>query len=186
MKNIKTYEDFVNEEINLRKGLMGAALATSLMGGMTSCNKEDIKPSIEINQSYNKFEGNWTTGFQYQAGIGNTNHFSCKITFRNNGEYIISERVTNGVSYASLVKGKYEIKENYTYANNQGVGPVMIFYPYEGSGGNYLKMIELEKDHMYELQREPMSSEMQQVLGVESPNSLSSVFVPTIIITRQY
>ena len=44
MKTIKTYEDFVNEEINLRKGLMGAALATSLMGGMTSCNKEDIEP----------------------------------------------------------------------------------------------------------------------------------------------
>jgi hypothetical protein len=30
MKNIKTYEDFVNEEINLRKGLMGAALGAGL------------------------------------------------------------------------------------------------------------------------------------------------------------
>ena len=42
MKNIKTYEDFVNEEINLRKGLMGAALGASLMSGIQSC---DTKPS---------------------------------------------------------------------------------------------------------------------------------------------
>ena len=44
MKNIKTYEHFVNEEINLRKGLIGAALTTSLMGGMTSC--DDTKDPV--------------------------------------------------------------------------------------------------------------------------------------------
>ena len=44
MKNIKTYEDFCNEEINLKKAVVGAALGASLLGGMSSCKKEDIKP----------------------------------------------------------------------------------------------------------------------------------------------
>lgn len=45
MRNIKKYEDFFNEEINLRKGLMGAALGASLIGGMTSCdNKKPQEP----------------------------------------------------------------------------------------------------------------------------------------------
>lgn len=50
MRYIKTYEqhrDLTNEEINLKKALVGAALGASLMGGMTSCKKEDIKPVKE-------------------------------------------------------------------------------------------------------------------------------------------
>jgi hypothetical protein len=73
MKTIKTYEDFVNEEINLRKGLMGAALATSLMGGMTSCKKEIIEPNkIELtqnqNQSFISFGGDWKIYKTVQGG----------------------------------------------------------------------------------------------------------------------
>jgi hypothetical protein len=50
MKNIKTYEDFVNEnlineEINFKKLAIGAAIGASLLSGMTSCKKEDIKPN---------------------------------------------------------------------------------------------------------------------------------------------
>ena len=42
MKNIKTYEDFVNEEVNLRKGLMGAALGASLLAN-TGCGPSETE-----------------------------------------------------------------------------------------------------------------------------------------------
>ena len=35
MNKIKTYEDFVNEEINLRKAAAGVVLGASLLGGMS-------------------------------------------------------------------------------------------------------------------------------------------------------
>ena len=47
MRNIKKYEDFVNEEINLRKGLMGAALGASLIGGITSCDNKKTQEPIQ-------------------------------------------------------------------------------------------------------------------------------------------
>ena len=47
MKNIKTYEDFVNEEINLRKGLMGAALGAGLAFSNTA-NSQDVKTTNVI------------------------------------------------------------------------------------------------------------------------------------------
>jgi hypothetical protein len=52
MKKIKTYEDFVNEEINLRKAAAGVVLGASLLGGMSSCKKTDIKPiSQEVSSN---------------------------------------------------------------------------------------------------------------------------------------
>ena len=51
MKTIKKYEDFINEEINIKKALAGAALGASLLGGMSSCKKSDIKPSNPIEQN---------------------------------------------------------------------------------------------------------------------------------------
>lgn len=54
MKKIKTYEDFVNEEINLRKAAAGVVLGASLLGGMSSCKKTDIKPiSQEVSSNQN-------------------------------------------------------------------------------------------------------------------------------------
>jgi hypothetical protein len=185
MKNIKTYEDFVNEEINLRKGLMGAAMAASLMGGMTSCNKEDIKPNTEQTIQDNILVGNWTTSFQFNAGNYNE-VFSCKITFKSNGDYIITERVTSGHSYPSLVKGKYKIIDNYTYANNQGTGKALVLIPSDGSPENYLKIVEVESDYRYDLIREPHTPSMQQALGAESPTSINSIFVPDLTITKQF
>lgn len=185
MKNIKTYEDFVNEEINLRKGLIGAALATSLMGGMTSCNKEDIKPNIEQTIQDNIFVGNWTTSFQFNSGNYDES-FSCKITFKSNGDYIVTERVTSGLSYPSLVKGKYKIIDNYTYANNKGVGKALVLIPdgYNDSYKNYLRISEIESEYRYMLYKEPQSQSMQQALGVEARWG-TSVFVPDLAITKQ-
>jgi hypothetical protein len=48
MKNIKTYDDFVNEEINLKKALTGVALGASLLGGMSSCKKEPLNSSVTL------------------------------------------------------------------------------------------------------------------------------------------
>ena len=49
MKTIKTYEDFVNEEINWRKALIGATIVTGL--SLSSCDTktelENKKPQIE-------------------------------------------------------------------------------------------------------------------------------------------
>jgi hypothetical protein len=49
MKKIKTYEDFVNEEINWRKALLGATIVTGL--SLSSCDTktelESKKPQIE-------------------------------------------------------------------------------------------------------------------------------------------
>lgn len=50
MKNIKSYEDFTNEEINIKKTLAGVALGASLLGGMTSCKKSEREPN-KIEQS---------------------------------------------------------------------------------------------------------------------------------------
>jgi hypothetical protein len=47
MKKIKKYQEFTNEEINWKKGIATATIGASLMGGMTSCSKEDIKPNTE-------------------------------------------------------------------------------------------------------------------------------------------
>ena len=47
MRYIRTYKqhhELTNEEINLKKAVVGAALGASLLGGMSSCKKEDIKP----------------------------------------------------------------------------------------------------------------------------------------------
>ena len=52
MRKIKTYEDFVNEELNWKKAVAGAALGASLLGGMSSCKKTDIKPTqIPVEQT---------------------------------------------------------------------------------------------------------------------------------------
>lgn len=54
MKKIKTYEDFVNEEINLRKGLMSAALGAGLALSNPSYSQVLNKPdSIEISDDNN-------------------------------------------------------------------------------------------------------------------------------------
>ena len=55
MRKIKNYQEFTNEEINWRKGLATAAIGASLMGVMTSCNKEDIRPNQEITNPYQSF-----------------------------------------------------------------------------------------------------------------------------------
>lgn len=71
MKNIKSYEDFCNEEINLKKALAGAALGASLMGGMTSCKKTDIEPiqqEILKPSEVFKFQGDWYIYKTVQGG----------------------------------------------------------------------------------------------------------------------
>ncbi len=45
MEKIKTYEEFVNEEINLRKGLMGAALGAGLSLSNPSFSQNTLKDS---------------------------------------------------------------------------------------------------------------------------------------------
>lgn len=50
MKNIKSYKNFINEEVNWRKAVTGIALATSLSLG--SC--KDIKPGEVIYVYTNK------------------------------------------------------------------------------------------------------------------------------------
>lgn len=55
MKKIKNYQEFTNEEINWKKGLATAAIGASMMGGMTSCEKEVIKPNQEITNPYQSF-----------------------------------------------------------------------------------------------------------------------------------
>jgi uncharacterized protein YxjI len=44
MRKVKSYEDFVNEEINLKKALVGGALAASL----TACGPNDNKRSVDV------------------------------------------------------------------------------------------------------------------------------------------
>ena len=44
MRKVKNYEDFVNEEINLKKSLVGGALAASL----AACGPNDGKRSVDI------------------------------------------------------------------------------------------------------------------------------------------
>ena len=41
MKKIKSYGEFINEEINWKKGLATAALGASLLGGVQSCGPDD-------------------------------------------------------------------------------------------------------------------------------------------------
>lgn len=87
MRKVKTYEDFVNEEINLRKGLMGAALGASLMSGITSCdntinlssgdkeikntNRNFILSDYEIQQSINNEYKNRSQSFKIPFTIKN-------------------------------------------------------------------------------------------------------------------
>lgn len=121
MKRIRNYEDFMNEELNFRKALVGAAIGASVLGGMSSCNKEDIKPNIELTIKQNLLKGNWKTSFKYWVSYPgqyfNTNSeeesFSCEISFKENGKYIISNRKTGNKTYSNLVEGNYEIFENY-------------------------------------------------------------------------
>lgn len=51
MKSIKSYEDFCNEEINWKKALTGAAMASTL-GGVTSCDEPMGKTPTSDNLSY--------------------------------------------------------------------------------------------------------------------------------------
>lgn len=44
MRKVKSYEDFINEEINLKKALVGGALATSLV----ACGPNDGKRTINV------------------------------------------------------------------------------------------------------------------------------------------
>jgi uncharacterized protein YxjI len=44
MRKVKNYEDFINEEINLKKALVGGALAASL----AACGPNDNKRSVDI------------------------------------------------------------------------------------------------------------------------------------------
>ena len=58
MKNIKTYEDFVNEEINLRKDLMGAALGAGLaLSNPVYPQVTNIKTPISVNQQVTSIDG---------------------------------------------------------------------------------------------------------------------------------
>jgi hypothetical protein len=71
MNKVKTYEQFINEEINWRKGLATAAIGASLLGGMTSCNKEVIEPNqIETTQeqTFKSFGGEWKISKTVQGG----------------------------------------------------------------------------------------------------------------------
>jgi hypothetical protein len=60
MNKVKTYEQFINEEINWRKGLATAALGASLMGGITSCgpNTEETKKEqlVEFNREIDSIQ----------------------------------------------------------------------------------------------------------------------------------
>jgi hypothetical protein len=46
MKSIKTYDEFVNEEINLKKAVTGAALGASLAFGTPAISQNKITPNI--------------------------------------------------------------------------------------------------------------------------------------------
>lgn len=49
MKNIKTYEDFINEEINLKSALLGAALGAATLGGINSYTNKDKEETHIVN-----------------------------------------------------------------------------------------------------------------------------------------
>ena len=121
MKNIKTYEDFVNEEINLRKGLMGAALATSLMGGMTSCEKEPIESPIYMTVASGAFDlisytddcvgtidNEITTQLQSQGAFTNSKKYQIQ-NGKFNYEYVLDQYPDNWRYW-----GWYEIQSNYS------------------------------------------------------------------------
>jgi hypothetical protein len=131
MRKVKNYQEFTNEEINIRKALVGAALGASVLGGMTSCNKEDIKPKIELSIKQNLIKGSWETTFKFwttHEGDTDGNNFTtigqfiteeeifyCKIDFDENGRYSVSNRKNGSTVYPSIIEGTYEIIENYSF-----------------------------------------------------------------------
>ena len=49
MKKIKTYEDFINEEVNLKSALIGAALGAATLGGINSYTNRDKEETHIVN-----------------------------------------------------------------------------------------------------------------------------------------
>jgi hypothetical protein len=113
MKKIKTYEDFVNEEINLRKGLMGAALGASLALSNPSFSQNTVKDSTlqsrvddvkykmdkigsisNIDCWYKNIDGKWSNlknnGLKQIEKTGTRLENITSYTFKNDSsEYII-------------------------------------------------------------------------------------------------
>jgi len=116
MNKIKTYEDFVNEEINLKKAAAGVVLGASLLGGMSSCKKTDIKPvsqEVSVNQIkevsikafITKMKGspiNWTMDNDYNINI----KLKCYKKV-NSGEYIDVKSPGGDI----VTRGQYEEME---------------------------------------------------------------------------
>ena len=58
MKIVKTYDDFINEEINLRKGLIGAALGAGLaLSNPSIASGIENIPKMEIEQENTSIDG---------------------------------------------------------------------------------------------------------------------------------
>ena len=57
MKNVKTYNEFVNEELNFKKALAGAALGAGLlMGSPLSASDQPLKSNIPTEQTISEKE----------------------------------------------------------------------------------------------------------------------------------
>ena len=65
MNKIKSYSDFCNEEINIKKTLAGLALGTSLAFGNPSVGNTQISKNIENTQSKKSEEVKDFSNYRY-------------------------------------------------------------------------------------------------------------------------